>query len=141
MCLDCLDVEPEKLVADIQRSGIEQQVLVCGDEATLRSVSDCGQGAIATMLRAVTEDAFDADGRPSDACGQRLDELRPAVVSLAASHLSEQVCRTLHERGIKVLADVRGNSDNGPAWDRVLSMSADLVLTDVPDELSRARAR
>ncbi len=135
LCLDCREVEPDLLVAEIKRSGIEKQVLVCGDESTLRGVRAGGQGAIAIMLRDVPEDAFDAGGHPSDGFGQRLDELRPAVLSLTSGQISAEVCRTLHERGIKVLADVEGSDDNGPAWDQALSAGSDIVLTRVPDEL------
>jgi glycerophosphoryl diester phosphodiesterase len=125
LCLDCHDVDPELLVAQIKAAGMQKQVVVRDGRDRLRRVRELSGGTIAVMPRWHPQDGFSA----------WLDELQPAIVEIDAEQMSPDACRQFHARGIKVLADARGKSDQAPSWDKALSNGADLIRTDVPEEL------
>ncbi|MEX0977921.1 MAG: glycerophosphodiester phosphodiesterase family protein [Pirellulales bacterium] len=125
LCLDCRDVDPKRLVDQIKAAGMERQVIVRGDRDRLKHVHELSAGAIAVMPEWNQRHDFP----------DSLDELEPAIVEIDAGRISADACRRLHARGAKVLANARGQHDRAECWDKALADGADLIKTDLPEEL------
>jgi glycerophosphoryl diester phosphodiesterase len=122
--LDCKDVKPDRLVAEIRAAQMEPQVVVFGEPALLKQVRGLSRGAIAVMAR------LDADSLPDS----WLDELRPAIVEIPADKVTVEICQRLHERGIQVEVSTLGELDQQAFWKRALECGANYVQTDLPEE-------
>lgn len=123
-CLDCRDVDVELLVRQIKAAGMEHQVVVRGERELLERVRDLSGGTIAVMAPWHPRDGFAG-----------LERLHPAVVEIDGQEVSPEACRDLHNLGILVLADVTGPADKPEVWDRALAAGADIVETDLSEEL------
>src|SRR5262249_6795690 len=71
---------------------------------------------------------------PSDGFAKTLEALKPAIVEMTADEVSPEVVKKLHERGIRV-ANLVGATDGPKEWDAALVSGADLLVTDVPEEV------
>lgn len=135
LCLDCKQVDAAAMVSAIRAAGLERQVLIWGDEATVRRVREVSQGTVAVMPKRVLSSGFDEHGHPTDAFGMWTDELQPAAVAFCADEITPEICDALHARGIKVFADALGKRDEPGSWDKALVAGADFLLSDVPEEV------
>src|SRR4051794_38268245 len=121
---DCRAVDSAQLVREIGAADAWSQVLVTGSPAVLRELRGASDGRLALLLA----------WNPSDGT-QVLDELRPAAVDLSAAAVNADLCRKLHERGIKVRCRNLGQDNTPAAWDAALGAGADYLLSDTPEEV------
>jgi len=124
LLLDCKQVDTASLVAQITGADMQRQVLVFGSRELLAQVREKSNGAIALAAKWTASEDLDS-----------LLSLRPTVVEINASDVTPELCRRLHDRGVKVLANMLGEADQPADWDRVLAAGADLLQSDVPEEL------
>jgi glycerophosphoryl diester phosphodiesterase len=123
--LDCKQIAPQQLVAEIEAAGMTDQVVVFDSISTLQQIRELSQGRIAVMPK----------WHP--AAGEQapwLDELRPAIVEIDAPQITPGICATFHNRGIRVQAKVLGPWDHSAVWERMLTAGVDYVQTDLPEE-------
>jgi glycerophosphoryl diester phosphodiesterase len=122
--LDCKQINPELLVQEIVDSQMESQVVVYDRPEVLKRVRAAGKNAIATMTkfrpRTMNLDAF-------------VKEIDPAAVEIDADQVTSAICRSFHERGIKVQAKVLGMDwDNPATWAKMIEAGVDWLQTDDP---------
>ena len=132
--LDCKDVNPEKLVADVLAAGMERQVVVYGDRAKISRVRELSKGRIALMVKWHPALGFD----------DWIDRVRPAAVEIDADEITPLACQAFHKNGIKVQAKTLGPQWDCPqVWARVIAAGVDWIQTDLPHEvlLQSLRAR
>jgi glycerophosphoryl diester phosphodiesterase len=122
--LDCQDVDARQLVDEIQQAKANSQVLVGGPIELLQQVRKISGGAIATLARRQTGPEI-----------SRGEEFIPTVVDYDIDQITPEICRQWHTRGVQVRVRARGESDRPTFWDQAISAGADLILTDVPEEM------
>ncbi len=123
--LDCKDVRPAQLVDEILAAGMANQVLVFADLDTLSQVRQKSGGKVAIMPK----------WRPQFGLEDWIAKWRPEAVEVDAEAVTPQVCRAFHAAHVKVQAKVLGRDDRPEVWDRVLAAGADLLQTDLPEEV------
>jgi glycerophosphoryl diester phosphodiesterase len=123
--LDCKDVKPDLLVRQILEAGMAAQAIVFDRPDNLKRVRELSQGAVAIMPK----------WHPSMGTAAWVDDLRPTAVEIDATNVTPETCKTFHERGIRVQANVLGQWDRPEYWDKVLAAGADWIQTDLPEEL------
>lgn len=126
LCLDLKAMDAERLVREIQESGMTSQVVVFGSPESLEKIRRISNGTIALMTK----------WEPALGLEDWLDRIRPAAVEIDAENISREVCATFHSRGIKVQAKVMGEWDKPEGWARCLDAGVDWVQTDLPEELA-----
>ena len=121
ICLVCHDVDPAELANEIQTAGVERQVLVQADRATIAKLSELSAGKIKGLIRWQPGDdpaAFDAG----------------AAVALTGDELTSKLGPAFHDRKLLVLVDVRGSLDQPSGWNQLIAAGAEFLLTDRPAE-------
>jgi glycerophosphoryl diester phosphodiesterase len=124
LCLDCQDVDPQRLAGEITSAGAERQVLVTGAPKVLERVRAASDGKVAIM----------AAWQPA-AGWAGVESLHPALVDVEADYATSELCRDLHARGVKVRARTSGTADRADVWDTVLAAGADFVRTSLAEEV------
>jgi glycerophosphoryl diester phosphodiesterase len=123
VCLVCHDVDPAELAKEIQTAGVEPQVLVQADRATIGKLNELSGGKIRGLLRWQSTDApatFDAG--PA------------AAVAFTGKELTAERGQALRDRQLLVLVDARGSFDQPSGWKQLIDAGARFVLTDRPAE-------
>jgi len=123
VCLVCHDVDPAELAKEIQTAGVERQVLVQADRATLTKLSEFSGGKIKGLIRWQPGD---------DPAG--FDAGTAAAVALTGAELTSKLGPAFHDRKLLVLADSRGSLDQPSGWNQSLAAGAEFLLTDRPAE-------
>jgi len=122
--LDCKAIDPELLVKEILDAGMEKQVLVYGEPATLAKIRSLSGGKIAVMCK-FRPNEIDLDAFAKD--------VAPAVVEMDADLVSAALCKQFHDKGIKVQAKVLGPVwDNPATWTILIEAGVDYLQTDDP---------
>lgn len=123
VCLVCHDIDPAKLTKEIQTAGVESQVLVQADRETIAKLHELSGGKIKGMIRwRPADDAASFEAGPA------------AAVALAGDELTSDLCRSLRDRKLLVLADTRGSLDQPSGWQQLIGAGAQFLLTDRPSE-------
>jgi glycerophosphoryl diester phosphodiesterase len=124
LCLDCREIDAERLVRDIRDQKMEPQVIVRAEPPILSTIRASGMGTIATLATYSPRTAdFETWVR----------EVDPSAVELEAGDVTVELCRQFHERGIRVEATVLGTPrDRQATWARVIAAGVDWLRTDAP---------
>ena len=125
LCLDCKEVAPDALAREILAAGMENQVVVFGDEDTLYSIRTASRGRIPIM----------AKWRPGVGKKDWVNGVRPRAVEIDADDVTPDICAWFHSKGIKVEAKALGEADAPARWDEVLAAGADWIQTDYPENV------
>jgi glycerophosphoryl diester phosphodiesterase len=124
--LDCKAIEPAKLVREIVDAGMEPQVVVYDDAASILQVRELSGGKIAVMTK----------WHPADGLDSWIQRVQPAAVEIDANEVSQENCSAFHQRGIKVQAMTLGRDWDRPViWKRVIESGVDWIQTDFPHEV------
>jgi glycerophosphoryl diester phosphodiesterase len=124
--LDCKDIDPERLVKDITTAGMERQVVVYHNPATIARIRTLSRGKVATMTK----------WRPASGLERWVMDVKPSAVEIDASDVSAEVCRKFRARGIKVQAKTLGSRwDRPEVWEKVIAAGVDWIQTDHPLEV------
>ncbi len=127
LCLDCKAVDPELLCREVVAAGMERQVLVCADGDLLRRLQAASHGRVSLMTQ-----WRPAQGEPS---GKFLKSTPVAAVQLDAPDATPARCREFHALGVAVQVKVLGAWDAPSSWDSAIAAGADILQTDLPEEL------
>jgi glycerophosphoryl diester phosphodiesterase len=123
--LDCKKINPESLVREILDAEMERQVVVFSDLETLQRIREISQGRVPVMPK----------WRSSSGVAW-LDRLQPAAVEIDANEVTPEVCRSFHQKGIKVQAKTLGKEwDRPEIWDSVIAAGVDWIQTDFAEEI------
>jgi glycerophosphoryl diester phosphodiesterase len=126
LCLVCKDVSLPILLAEVIAAGMERQVIIAGHVDQLKRLRAMPDGErLALMLDSGGEGFTDAI----------LNRLKPAVISISAPDATADRCRSLHARGMMVMARTIGVEDRPEVWATVIDAGADWILTDRPEEI------
>ena len=126
------DEPPEKLAGEVLAAGMQRQVVVYADAATLAAVQSTSRGAVPVM----------AKWHPGNNVDEWLDRLHLSAVEIDADEVTDAVCRTFHSRGVKVEAKTLGQAwDRPEVWKRMMAAGVDWIQTDLPHQLQLAALR
>jgi len=125
LCLDCKEIEPAQLAREIVEAGMEQQVLVYDRLQRLKLVWEAAPGKIALMAKWKSE-----EGPAEWALSNSL-----AAVEIDADAVTPEICRKFHKLGMKVEIRSLGAWDTREYWARAMAAKADLIQTDLPEEV------
>ncbi len=119
--LDCKQIDPELLVKDVRDAGMEKQVIVYDSIANIGTVRRASRGTVPTMTKFRPEADFD----------EFVKEVAPNAVEIDAEHITAELCRRFHAKGIIVQAKVLGEKwDNPATWLKLLDAGVDWFQTD-----------
>jgi glycerophosphoryl diester phosphodiesterase len=125
LCLDCKAVNPEQLARQILAAGMQRQVLVYDRLEHLQRLRAVASGQVALMAK------WRADlGPPGWAQSNHLD-----AVEIDADAVTAENCRAFHALGIKVETKNLGQWDNETFWTSSIAAGADMIQTDLPEEV------
>lgn len=122
LCLDCKDVDPEILVAEVLAAEMQDQVVVYGDLGLLAEVHKFCGNTIARMTKY----------RPQRMSFEEFaNEVEPAAVEIDADLVTRELCQEIHARGIKVQAKILGPDWDQPrVWREMFAAGVDWLQTD-----------
>lgn len=124
--LDCKEIDPARLARQVLDAGMERQVIVYGDPATIGAVRDHSRHQVPVM----------AKWHPNFGFAAWIDRVQPSAVEVDAEEVTPEACRAFHERGIKVQAQTLGSDRDRPAvWSRVIAAGVDWIQTDLSHEV------
>lgn len=123
--LDCKNIDPAQLVADVRAAGMERQVVVYAELDVLRRVRELSAGKVPVMCK----------WRPGANIEEIQRDIAPAIVEFDADEVTADICRQFQERGIQVQAKVLGSWDRADVWSRMLDAGVDYLQTDRPGEI------
>lgn len=130
--LDCKQINPEQLVAEILEAGMQAQVVVYDRPENLMKVKTASNGSVAGMTKY----------RPTMAFDSFVKEIAPAAVEIDADEVTSELCHAFHAAGIKVQAKVLGEKwDNPEVWEKVIEAGVDWLQTDHPAAILFFNAR
>ncbi len=130
--LDCKQVNPQQLAADILDAGMQAQVVVYSSPDVLMKVKAASNEAVAGMTKY----------RPTMPFASFVSEVSPAAVEIDADDVSKELCEQFHATGIKVQAKVLGEKwDNPEVWRNVIEAGVDWLQTDHPAGILFLNAR
>lgn len=125
VCLDCKDVNPEQLAAEITGAGMEKQVIVFDKPDVLRRVNQASGGKVPIM----------AHWRVAEGTAKWIDELKPAGVEISVDEITPERCAEFHAKGIRVEAILNGAADRAETWTRMKEAGVDWLQTDKAEEI------
>lgn len=125
--VDCKDVDPERLVAEILDAGMARQVVVFDDLNVLAIIRDLSNGRIPIMPKWHPEFGID----------EWVQHVQPAAVEINAEEVSADTCQRFQALGVIVQAKVLDENDRPEIWRRMLAAGVQWFQTDRPDELIR----
>ncbi len=115
LVLVCRDVDPAQFARELAAS--TAQIIVTGAPTQVAEIVKAAGGKIATVTTAQSPAA------------------EAKVASVQASEATPELCRSLHERQLTVMADSTGEADDVPSsWDKLVASGVDLVRTNRPEE-------
>ena len=116
--VDGSGTDPEMLAHEIKAADMENQVMVTGEEAIIRTVHEISLGHIATM----------AGFQTSTSTGSA----SPQVYTIMAyqGKIDGSVVSELHRQHLSVLADLTGVDDTPDVWRQGIADGMDFILTD-----------
>jgi len=124
--LDIKDADPESLVAEVLKAGMQQQVVVYGSPEFTAKVRAFSRGRVPVMVK----------WHPSFGFGDWVTRVQPSAVEIDANEVTGEACREFHYRGIKVQAKTLGNEwDRPEVWSRMMTAGVDWIQTDFPQEV------
>ncbi len=130
--LDCKQINPEQLAAEVFDAGMQKQVVVYSSPHVLMKVKAASKGAVAGMTKY----------RPSTPFDSFVSDVSPAAVEIDADHVTKELCEKFHAAGIKVQAKVLGEKwDNPEVWRKVIDAGVDWLQTDHPAGILFLNAR
>ncbi len=130
--LDCKQINPEQLVAEILDAGMQTQVVVYSSPDILMKVKAASKGAVAGMTKY----------RPTMPFDSFVSDVSPAAVEIDADDVTKKLCEKFHAAGIKVQAKVLGEKwDNPEVWRNVIEAGVDWLQTDHPAGIMFLNAR
>ncbi len=120
--LDCKQVDAEILVQAVISANMQDQAVVYGDPKLLEEVRKFGGNKIARMTKFRPQQmSFD----------EFVNNVEPAAVEIDADHLTSELCKEFHARGIKVQAKVLGSDWDQPRiWLAMFAAGVDWLQTD-----------
>ena len=130
LILDCNEIDPAKLAADVIAAGMEHQVVILDTPAVLEAVRAAATRELALMT----------SWRPRFGVTPWVDDVRPAAVEIDAGDITPQVCREFKARGIRVQAKTVGADDRPEVWERMAAAGVDWVRTDLAEEVIARQA-
>ena len=128
--VDSKDVDPAKLVREIQDAGMERQVVVFGDYSLLKRVRKLSDGTVAVMP--------DFDDRPD--LDFWIKNSSPSAIEVEFDMLTPELVRKAHDAGVLVQSDSLGDADNPAGWRKAIEMGVDWIQTDHGDGVIAAAA-
>ena len=130
--LDCKQINPEQLVAEVLDADMQKQVVVYSSSDILMKVKAASKGAVAGMTKY----------RPTMPFNSFVSDVSPAAVEIDADHVTKELCEKFHAAGIKVQAKVLGEKwDNPDVWRKVIDAGVDWLQTDHPAGILLLNAR
>lgn len=124
--LDCKRVDAKSLVHAILEAGMERQVIVYADPATLATVREASRSRVPIL----------AKWHPAFGLTPWVEQIQPTAVEIDAEEVTAEACRAFHKRGIKVQAQTLGAQRDRPdVWSRVIASGVDWIQTDLPEEV------
>ena len=133
LCLDCNHANAKLLVDELIADGMQQQVLVYGSREFLSELKAASRGTIACMMPYQPK---------SDSIEALVRDVGPAAVEIPADDITVELCQGFHNAGIRVSANVRGEThDNPEVWARVIDAGVDLLQTNAPEGVLFLNAR
>ena len=121
--LDCKQINPEQLVAEVLDADMQTQVVVYSSPDVLMKVKAASKGAVAGMTKY----------RPAMPFDSFVSGVSPAAVEIDADHVTKELCEKFHAAGIKVQAKVLGEKwDNPEVWWNLIEAGVDWLQTDHP---------
>lgn len=123
--VDCKDVDPERLVAEILIAGMANQVVVFDDLDVLARVRQLSDNRIPIMPK----------WHPEFGIEDWVYRIRPVAVEINAEEVTPEVCARFQALGVVVQAKVLDANDRPEVWRRMLAAGVQWFQTDRPDEL------
>jgi glycerophosphoryl diester phosphodiesterase len=123
--LDCKAADPERLAREILEAGMEHQVVIYDELEHLRRIRAAAPGKVALMAK-----WHPSLGTTDWAATNGLD-----AVEIDAPEVTPALCQAFHRQGIKVEAKTLDPWDRPEFWSQALAAGADLMQTDLPEEL------
>jgi len=127
--LDGKDIDPDRLVAEVLAADMARQVVVFCDLDTLLHIREASGGKIAIMPK----------WRPAFGTSDWVDRVRPDAVEVDADQVTPALCKAFHAKGVVVQAKNLGEWDQPKYWHAVLDAGADVVQTDLPEQVIAER--
>lgn len=124
--LDVLDVEPARLVREIEAAGMARQVVVLGRPELLRDVRRLSEGRVAIMVPCSGPEELDAV----------VAQFQPAAVEVLPAGLSAELVRRAHGAGVRVNVVCLRESDTPAVWRAAIEAGADWIQTDRPERVA-----
>jgi len=117
LVLQLHQADPARLVTEIKTAGMVDQVAVRGPDTLLTRVRDVSDGTVPLLTASPT------------------GSLHAAIVEVSVAAFSPDAAQRIKAAGARVAVDLRGERDRPADWDAALASGADMLLTDVPEEL------
>ena len=123
LLLDCKQIDPKSLAAEVTSAGMEKQVVVFGNLDTLLQIKVASKGAIPVLAKFRSSSAVDAF----------VKDLAPAAVEINAGEITTDLCKQFHAAGIKVQIPVLDGKDDRPdVWEKLIDAGVDWLQTNDP---------
>ncbi len=122
--IDCKDVSAPDLVAAVEKSHMEDNVVVYGGPSLLRDVLKLNP-----RIKAMPE-SFSAP-----AVRAVIETLHPPVIAFNANDFTDEIIAIARQAGADIYVDRLGPADNPAAWQNAIDRGATGIQTDRPGEL------
>lgn len=123
--LDCRDVHPGRLTAELREAGMLEEVMVFIDPCQYQELRTAGGRQL--LLVAFFDQPAD-QLPPSNASGG------PLALEIPAARLDERLIEAAARRSLPVECLALGPEDHPATWNRVISLGVRWVMTDFPDQ-------
>jgi len=122
--LDCKQINPELLAAEVAEAGMEKQVIVYDNPAVISRVRSASNGKVAVMTKWLP-----VMGDPAIFAKKH----GLAAVEINADDITPETVRLFKNAGVKTQAKVLGDKwDNPTTWRKVISAGTEWIQTDMP---------